>query len=93
MKMFKREKIALGLAIAGIVWWIAENCYFGWHMTPQSPLEGVADFLVWVLWVLAYFIRPTRIEFHEQSIHTNTVEILKANVRTGKKQTRKGSSE
>lgn len=79
----KREKIALGLAITGIVWYFAENFYFGWNAKPESALEGAADFMVWVFWVLAFFIKPTRIENTKIDkttiINAPMVEILKPN--------------
>lgn len=71
----KREKIALGLFIFGILWYFGENFYFGWHLHVQSAVEGVADFMVWVFWGLAFFIRPTRIEKHESIINANHVEM------------------
>lgn len=79
----KRERIALYLFIAGVVWWIADNFYFGWNMRAESALEGVADFIVWVLWGLAFFIRPTRIENtkieHTTMVNTPIVEIIRPN--------------
>lgn len=77
----KREKIALILFIVGVIWWFAENAYFGWNRQPESALEGIADFMVWVFWGLGFFIKPTRIENtkieHTTMINTPVVEIIK----------------
>lgn len=79
--MNKREKIAFGLAITGIVWYFAQNFYFGWNMKPESVAEGITDFMVWIFWVLAYFIKPSRVEHktenHLHNITTDNIEIIK----------------
>ena len=36
----------------GIVLWILENTYFGWHATSQSGAESVCDLIVSVLMML-----------------------------------------
>lgn len=79
----KREKIAFYLFVAGVIWWIAENIYFGWNRTPESTLEGIADFIVWILWGAGFFIRPTRIEITKidktTMVNTPIVEIIRPN--------------
>lgn len=72
-----REKLALGLAVLGIILWFGQNVYFGWHRESQSSLESALDFSTWGLWVLAYFIRPTKVEIHKTAITCQTVDIIK----------------
>lgn len=72
----KREKIALGLFIFGAIWWFVETWYFGWHLHAQSSLEGFCDFMVWVFWGLAFFIRPTRIEITNYNVGKGTFNLL-----------------
>lgn len=40
-----REDIGIFLWLAGIIFGIFENQYFGWNMTPQSISEVVCDVL------------------------------------------------
>ena len=40
--------------LIGLMFWIAENMYFGWNALPQSDAEIVADMVVIVLFALAW---------------------------------------
>ncbi len=56
--------------------WIAENFYFGWNAKPKSALEGAADFMVWVFWLLAFFIKPTLVRVTEYKVEKATFNML-----------------
>lgn len=86
--MLKREKIALGLFIFGVIWYFAENMYFGWHTKPVNALEGVADFMIWVFWGLAFFIRPTRVENKSTiyEVKNGKFEMIKSEIKFNNKE-------
>ena len=38
-----------GWIFAGLIFLIAENCWFGWNKTPSCTAESVCDYIAWVL--------------------------------------------
>lgn len=64
------------MSLFAVAFWFAENIYFGWNMTPKTPLEGVSDFLVIAIWVVAYFVKPSRTEITNNDISTDNIQFI-----------------
>jgi len=53
-KFSQREKASLLILALAVALFFIENFYFGWHAEPKSAAEGMADFLVVVLFLLSF---------------------------------------
>jgi hypothetical protein len=60
--MSKREKQALWIFIFAIVFYVAQNQYFGWNNKPSNAVEGVCDVAVIALWFLSFLWKPSRVK-------------------------------
>jgi hypothetical protein len=57
-----REKQAIGIFIFALVFYVAQNQYFGWNKTPSNAFEGVCDVATIALWFLSYLWKPSRVD-------------------------------
>lgn len=72
MSRNKREKLAMAMAVSGVFFWFMETWYFGFNLRAMTPQEVAADTLALGVIIIAFFIRPTRMEYHAHHDHINT---------------------
>jgi hypothetical protein len=56
----RRERVALILAVVAMAWYFGFNFFFGWNAEAQSPAEGAADFMIFILFLLSYLWKPSK---------------------------------
>lgn len=57
-----REKQAIGIFIFALIFYVAQNQYFGWNAKPENAWEGICDVAVIALWFLSFLWKPSRVE-------------------------------
>ncbi len=63
-----REKQAIAWLVFAIVFYIAENTYFGWNKEAQSIAEQICDMVVIGSFIMTFLWRPIRHEHTEFNI-------------------------
>lgn len=56
--LFKRENLAIVIAVMSFLFWILQNMYFGWNEQPMSALEGFCDALSMFGYFMAFLVKP-----------------------------------
>lgn len=57
-----REKQAIYIFIFALVFYFAQNQYFGWNREPSNALEGICDVATIALWFLSFLWKPSRVQ-------------------------------
>lgn len=57
-----RERQAIYIFIFALVFYVAQNQYFGWNKEPSNAVEGVCDVATVALWFLSFLWKPSRVK-------------------------------
>lgn len=67
--MSPREKQAIYIFIFALVFYVAQNQYFGWNAKPSNAIEGICDVGTIALWFFSYLWKPSRLTVETEHNH------------------------